>query len=362
MFQKFYVDTNINLLPTFKQKKGYEINLNDEIFGTLTDEYNDFISWWNKKVSRRDLFVSENDDKINAILIPKIEEHESIDCNPSLYRDRILKICTFKVSEHSRGLKLGEQLLRMSFNYAIKNDIDEIYLTHYRQESDYLIPLIENFGFYKYGINKRGEEVYLKRLVPQDVILPQNIDEVVEFNRKFYPSFYDGDLVKKYLVPILPQFHKRLFPDFVGKNHQLPLLTLEYSEGNSIKKAYICNSVTRQINKGDIIIFYQTHERMAITTIGTVESIHYGLRDAEQIFKHIAKRTVFNLEEVKERCKSDVTVILFNQNFNLEHEVEYKTLEDNNIVNGYIQSITSIDDNKYKEIIRDNLDERFIIH
>ena len=33
-----------------------------------------------------------------------------------------------------------------------------------------------------------------------------------------------------------------------------------------------------------------------------------------------------------------------------------------NIVNGYIQSITSIDDNKYKEIIRDNLDERFIIH
>ena len=362
LFQKFYVDTNINLLPTFKQKKGYEINLNDEIFGTLTDEYNDFISWWNEKVSRRDLFVSENDDKINAILIPKIEEHENIDCNPSLYRDRILKICTFKVSEHSRGLKLGEQLLRMSFNYAIKNDIDEIYLTHYRQESDYLIPLIENFGFYKYGINKRGEEVYLKRLVPQDVILPQNIDEVVEFNRKFYPSFYDGDLVKKYLVPILPQFHKRLFPDFVGKNHQLPLLTLEYSEGNSIKKAYICNSVTRQINKGDIILFYQTHERMAITTIGTVESIHYGLRDAEQIFKHIAKRTVFNLEEVKERCKSDVTVILFNQNFNLEHEVEYKTLEDNNIVNGYIQSITSIDDNKYKEIIRDNLDERFIIH
>lgn len=363
LFQKFYINTDINLLPTFKQKKGYEINLQDEIFGTLTHDYDDFVNWWNTKVSRRDLFVYENDNKINAILIPKIEENENIDCHPSLYRDRIMKICTFKVSEHSRGLKLGERLLRMSFDYAQRNNIDEIYLTHYRQESDYLIPLIENFGFYQYGINQKGEEVYLKRIIPKnDIIKPKNVDEIVDFNRKFYPAFYDGELVKKHIIPIRPNFHKRLFPDFVGADHQLTLLTMEYSEGNSIKKAYICNSSTRLINKGDIVLFYQTHDRKAITTIGTVESVHYGLRDAEQIFKLIAKRTVFNIEEIRKCCNSDVTVILFNQNFNLEHEVEYQTLENNNIVNGYIQSITNIDDDKYRAIIKDNINERFIIH
>lgn len=362
LFQKFHINADINLLPTFKQKKGYEINLKDEIFGTLENEYKDFENWWNTKVSRRDLFVYESDGKINAILIPKIEENENIDCTPSLYRDRILKICTFKVSEHSRGLKLGERLLRMAFDFAILNNINEIYLTHYRQESDYLIPLIENFGFYKYGENKDGEEVYLKRIVPEDIVIPNNTDEIVDFNRKFYPTFYDGLKVRKHLVPIKPSFHKKLFPDFIGKDHQLTLLTLERSEGNSIKKAYICNSGTRLINKGDIVLFYQTHERKSVTTIGTIEAVYYGLNDAEQIFKLIAKRTVFNLEEVKNCCHSDVTVILFNQNFNLYHEVGYKFLEENNIVNGYIQSITNIDDDKYRKIIKDNIDERFIIN
>ena len=361
-FQKFYPNSDINLLPTFQKKKGYEINIKDEIFGTLENEYEGFANWWNSKVSRRELFVYENDNKINAILIPKIEERENIDCTPSLYRDKILKICTFKVAEHSRGLKLGERLLRMAFDYAIANNIEEIYLTHFKQESDYLIPLIQNFGFYKYGKNSLGEEVYLKRIIPNENLENKDVEDIISINRKYYPSFYDGSKVKKHLIPIRPNFHKKLFPDFIGKDHQLTLLTLERSEGNSIKKAYICNSSSRLINKGDILLFYQTQERKSVTTIGTVEAVYYGLRDAEQIFKLIAKRTVFNLEEVKECCTSDVTVILFNQNFNLENEVEYNQMEQNNIVNGYIQSITNIDDERYRKVIKDNIDERFIIN
>lgn len=361
-FQKFYTNSNITLLPTFKQKKGFEVNLKDEIFRSLINEYAGFINWWDTKVSRRDVFVNEKDNKINAILVPKIEEKEFIDCNPSLYRDKILKICTFKVAEHSRGLKLGECLLRMAFNYAMANNIYEIYLTHYRQSSDYLIPLIENFGFYKYGVNKNGEEVYIKNLVPISIERPETIENVMDLNKRFYPSFYDGGLVKKHLVPIRPIYHKRLFQDFIGKEHQLTFLPIERSEGNSIKKAYICNCSSRLIRRGDILLFYQTHERKSITTLGTVESVYYGLRDPEQIFKLIAKRTVFNLEEVKNCCSSDVTVILFNQNFNLKSEVEFKTLEEQTIVKGYIQSITNIDDYKYKKIIEGNINERFIIH
>lgn len=361
-FQKFYQNSDIALLPTFKIAQGHEINLQDEIFGTLKDEYN-FTDWWNKKVSRRKLFVYEQDNRIKAILVPKIEEKENIDCTPALYRDRILKICTFKVSEHSRGLKLGERLLKMAFDFAIANNIDEVYLTHFRQEQDYLIPLIENFGFYKYGVNSSGEEVYIKRITPLEPPCVNNIDDVVSINQTFYPSFYDGLLVRKHLIPIKPIFHKRLFPDFKDKEAcQLPLLSLEFSEGNSIKKAYICNSSTRLINKGDVLLFYQTHERKSVTTVGTVEAVYYGLRDAEQIFKLIAKRTVFSLEEIKECCTSDVTVILFNQNFNLEKEVEYFVLERDRIVNGALQSITNIDDERYRKIIKDNINERFIIH
>ena len=187
----------------------------------------------------------------------------------------------------------------MAFDYAIANNIEEIYLTHFKQEADYLIPLIQNFGFHKYGENSLGEEVYLKRIIPNENLEIKDVEDIISINRKYYPSFYDGSKVKKHLIPIRPNFHKKLFPDFIGKDHQLTLLTLERSEGNSIKKAYICNSSTRLINKGDVLLFYQTHERKSVTTIGTVEAVYYGLRDAEQIFKLIAKRTVFNLEEVK---------------------------------------------------------------
>lgn len=362
LFQKFYTNSDINLLQTFKKKKGYEINLEDTIFQTLKQEYAGFANWWNTKVSRRDLFVCEDEhnNKINAILIPKIEENETIDCTPKLHRDKILKICTFKVAEHSRGLKLGERLLKMAFDYAILNNIEEIYLTHYRQELDYLIPLIQNFGFCKYGENSNGEDVYLKRVtIENKKNAINNVDDIININKKYHPSFYDGIHVKKHIVPIKPSFHKKLFPEL---NNQLSLFAQECSEGYSIKKAYICNSGTRLINEGDILLFYQTQEKKSVTTLGTVEAVYYGLRDAEEIFKLIAKRTVFTFEEVKKCCDSDVTVILFNQNFNLKNEVNFSTMENENIVNGYIQSITNIDNNKYKKIIKGNIDERFIIN
>lgn len=362
-FKTLYTNTNINLLPIFKKVKGYEIDLNDPIFESLKMDYAGFINWWKEKVWRRELFIFERENKIKAILIPKIEQNEKIECTPELKREKILKICTFKVSDDSRGLKLGERLLKMAFDFAILNNVFEIYLTHYKQASDYLIPLLQSFGFSKYGENKDGEEIYLKKIIPDSTIDLKNKEDVTKINKTFYPAFYDGSIIKKHIIPIAPRFHERLFPDVNIGVRQLSLFEPSSgSEGNSIKKAYICNSNSHKVNVGDIILFYRSQDIKAITTIGTVESIYYNLRDAEQIAKIIAKRTVFSIEEIKEKCKSDVIVILFNQNFNLKQNYKYKDLKTKKIVNGYIQGITEIPNEKYKEIIEENIDERFIIH
>ena len=362
-FKTLYTNTDINLLPIFKKVKGYDIDLNDPIFESLKADYHEFDNWWKKKVWRRELFIFERECKINAILIPKIEQNEIIDCTPELKREKILKICTFKVSDDSRGLKLGERLLKMAFDFAIINNVFEIYLTHYKQDSDYLIPLLQNFGFSKYGENKDGEEIYLKKIIPDNSVNINDKEDVAKINKTFYPAFYDGSIIKKHIIPITPTFHDRLFPDTYIDERQLSLFEPNSrSEGNSIKKAYICNSSSHKINVGDIVLFYRSQDIQAITTIGTVESIYYDLRDAEQIAKLIAKRTVFSIEEIKEKCNSNVTVILFNQNFNLKHNYKYTDLSNKGIVNGYIQGITEISDEKYKEIIKENIDERFIIH
>lgn len=364
VFEKFYPKTDINLLQSFIKEKGYNFNLNDDIFNTLKEEYNkvpdEFVNWWKQKVSDRYVYAYRGDDqKINAILVPKIEENEVIDCIPALKYSRILKICLFKVAEHAQGLKLGERLIRMAIDYAMENNVDVIYLTHFRQEKDYLIYLIERFGFLKYGKNSRGEDVFLKKIVRDKNLEVKN---PLEENKIYYPSFYDGILVKKHLIPIFPHFHKKLFPDHHSNSRQISLFNDTSSEGNSIKKAYICNANTTKIKAGDIVLFYKTHDDMAITTIGTVDSVHLKLRDPQEVFKLIAKRTVFSLKDVEGLCNSDVLVILFNQNFHLINDVPYSKLLENQIISGPIQTITEISDTQYRKIIKGNLDERFVIH
>lgn len=361
-FESYCPNTKINLLPTFSQNYGYEVDLNDPIFDSLKQEYDGFENWWNKKVSRREVFLYKKDEQIGAILIPKIEINENIDCIPQLKRDKILKICTFKVADFARGLKLGECLIKMAINYAINNHIDEIYLTHFKQEVDYLIPLIESFGFVQYGKNSNGEYVYIKSIAPTNISCPTSIDEIVSFNKKFYPALYDGKFINKFIIPIKPIFHDKLFPDFVGKFHQLVLAINNNSEGHSINKAYICNTGSRLLKNGDVVLFYYSQTKMAVTTIGTIEKVIYDINDPNEILKLIAKKSVFTQEEIEEICKKPVTIILFNHNFNLKNEVSYKMLREKGIVNGYIQSITNISDEKYREIIKDNIDERFIIN
>ena len=361
-FKNYCPNTKIDLLPTFSRKFGYEIDLNDPIFDSLKNEYTGFENWWNKKVNRREVFLYKQDSKIGAILIPKIESNENIDCNPKIDKDKVLKICTFKVAEFARGLKLGERLIKMAINYAINNNINDIYLTHFKQETDYLIPLIKNFGFHICGKNSNGEEVYIKNLLPPDNIKPKNNDEIVSFNKKYYPAFYDGELVNKFIVPIKPVFHKKLFPDFIGKVHQLVLAINNNSEGHSISKAYICNTSSRMLKDGDIVLFYYSKTKMAVTTICTIEKIIYDLQDSNEVLKLIAKKSVFSKKEIESICKKPVTIILFNHNFNLKNEVPYKTMKEQGIVNGYIQSITNISDEKYRKIIKDNVNECFIIN
>ncbi len=358
-FEQFYPRTDIALIQSFVKDKAYNFDLNDDIFDSLKAEYEEFPSWW-KKVANRDVYAYKSDEgKINALLIPKIETNEVIDCIPTLKFERVLKVCLFKVASNARGLKLGERLLKIAFDYAILNNIEDIYLTHFCQEKDYLIYLIEKFGFYKYGENSRGEGIFIKRVAKNN---RDDNSDITYLNKKYYPSFCSNLTVSKHIVPIQPAFHKKLFPDYVPTTQQMSIFRDTSSEGNSIKKAYICNANTTKIKPNDILLFYRTHDIRSITTLGTVESVYYKQKDPNEIMKLIAKRTVFTFEDISNLCSSDVLVILFNQNFHLKNDFSYDELCKNQIVGGPIQTITEIKNEDYEKIITGNIDERFIIN
>ena len=360
-FKKLFTNYNITLSNDFELKKAFELNHKDEIFDSLRNSYNGFDKWWNK-IQNRDTYVHFNQNgAISAILIPKIEENEIICNSPITIKGKILKICTFKVANHARGFKLGERLIDLAIKFACKNNLEEIYLTHFIEENDYLVNLIESFGFKRIGLNANNEDVFLKQITANKSTSITNADEVVGYNNTYYPAFYQGNTVKKHLIPIQPEFHKRLFPDSKGDVYQLGLNLFNYSESNCIKKAYICNANTTKVNKGDILLFYQSKERMALTTLCTVQNVYSKMTDPELVSKLIAKRTVFNFNEIKKICAKEALVLLFNENFHLKKEIKLNELPKLNIT-GNIYSIREITDEQYRELIKGNIDERYTIN
>lgn len=382
-FSKFIPIQDQTLLSCFKKDNGWNIDLNDSIFDTLKNEYSDFSDWWARSVCKtmRDVYVyysenSQDKGKIKAILVLKEEEQEVLDSEPQIILKDVLKICLFKVDESTRGMKLGERLLKMAFEYAKLKNKKQLYLTHFTTgPNDKLISLIETYGFYFLTKKKNNEDVFFKEIKPSINPTIKTIENVKDTNQKYFPSFYDRSLVSKYIIPIQPMFFERLFPDIhIKEDSQYSQLTLELnlkkdtkytSEGFSIQKAYICNTNVGSMKENDIVLFYRTTDYKSILALGTIEKVYYNINDADEIYKLIKRRTVYTLNEIKEKCgrKKAPVVILFKHNLNFNNEVKYDMLLSQEIIKGQIQTIREIKENNlYKKIIQGNIDESLIIN
>ena len=238
--------------PALVKDSMYNLDSRDPIFDSLRVDYPGFDEWFIDKAQEgRECYVySRTDGSIGAILIYKIED-EPIPSVPPFAKKKRLKIATMKV-EHV-GYKIGELLLKVSIDIALKNSITEIYLTHFTQsEEDRLVDLISEYGFYKAGGLQREnkiEDIYVKHLCARghdvSALLPATISQI------YYPSFYDGTLVKKFVIPIQPKYHDLLFTDF-SKGRQTKLY--EHSgefiiEGNTIRKAYLTEVIPKHLSR-----------------------------------------------------------------------------------------------------------------
>jgi len=239
--------------PSIEKLQVGELDVDDPIFDSLKQEYDDFEGWFSE-IPDRDAYVNWNrDGTLGAVLILKINESEAIGEEPSLPRRERLKVCTLKVAPRKRGSKIGELLISISVREAIQHGLEEIYLTHRIRENDYLVQLISKYGFAKASKESDGEGIFVKRLTPG----PGDDPESLEVNIRFYPSFYAGEDVKQFLVPIKPEFHSRLFPTYEKRHPKLAEFSGQFlSEGNAIKKAYLSHANTQYLTK---------HPRLAVS-------------------------------------------------------------------------------------------------
>lgn len=350
--------------PMMENVPLHTLNIEDPFFQQLRDDYPEFRGWW-KKISRqgRNACVVRMNGVLWAILILKNED-EAVASFPPLPRKKRLKICTLYV--HERGLKIGERLIRTAIDTAIANDIGEIYLTHFTKPDDSLVNLIEEYGFEKYGYLEHPhtdtkEDLFLKELLPSSTISLFPTD----LCRKYYPTFYGGPNVKKFVVPIRPAYHERLFEDFGSEKRSplFPSFRMPLSEGFAIKKAYLSHSRIKSLEPGDLTLFYRSDDRHAITSIGIVDKSRSKMMDPNEIVRFVGKRTVYTQEEIEEFSKNPTLAILFRFLFHLKTPLDLNQLISSNVLKGAPQSITKINDGAFQKIIsHGGIDEHFVVH
>ena len=319
--------------PAVEKIVAYKINENDPIFQSFRNDYPKFDEWLKKcKLEHRDSWIiKQNRNRYAAITIIKYEKTGVYG-----HDGKILKICSFKVSDQAFGTGYGELLLKTVFNYANSNDVDYIYVEVFPKYKG-LIRLFEEFGFIT--IEKkthRGEIVVVKSLVCP--VSEYEKLEPLEYNIIYGPPSFKIENVDYYIIPIQPQYHKMLFPEI---ENQYSLFNGYIASGNAIKKAYLCHSRTRNLQAGSVLLFYRSHDFRQIFCIGVLEKFITS-NIPEKIASFVGKRTVYPYNEIKLMCDREVLAILFRYTKSLDNSIKLAELIEGNILRRAPQSIVKI--------------------
>lgn len=346
------------------QKKHFgHINLNDDFFLSLKEDYNGFDKWFIKK-SDEQAYVTTNKSNglILSFLYLKVEDfHENYsDIIPTFAPKKRLKVGTFKVINN--GFRLGERFLKVIFDNALINKVDEIYVTifDHRDEQKRLIDLMTQWGFRYWGM-KDKERVYVR-----DFKRAFDINDL----KSFYP--YISRRSGIYIVPIYESYHTELLPDSILNNESPAEFVEDFPHRNGISKVYVSRVMKPHPRKGDILIFYRTggYYKSVITTIGIVEEVIYDIRTEEEFIKHCKKGSVFPEKELKEMWNHNKftkpIVVRFMYNYSFPHRINMKQLIDIGILNGSDDAprgFRPISEQQFNLILKETRsDESFIIN
>lgn len=148
--------------------------------------------------------------------------------------------------------------------------------------------------------------------------LPAISGDALGFDRGHYPRFFDGPGVRKFCIPIQPDYHRRLFPE-IAFGVELPLFPSSTfnpmlahgsarTPGNTIRKVYLCRAKITRLRRGDLVFFYMSKDEayaasQSITTVGIVEHV-VNVTSADELITQTAKRSVFSAEDLTRMAPS----------------------------------------------------------
>ena len=293
-------------------KKDYfgNLDLADEFFTSFKEDYPAYESWFNRKADET-VYVCLAKDKPIALLYLKVErEYEDYaDIHPPLSKGKHLKVGTFKVALN--GFRLAERFIKVIFDNALRLKVSDIYVTIFnkRMEQQRLINLFEEYGFRLHGYKSgqlEQELVYVRPLVKTANL---------SYPKLTYPFFSTAGNI--FIVPIYPEYHTELFPDSILRTESPIDFVENEPHRNAISKVYISRSIERDLESGDVILFYRTggYYRSVVTTIGVVENVIDRIETEQDFIRLCRKRSVFTDQQLKKHWNLHKTNRPFIVNF-----------------------------------------------
>lgn len=343
-------------------KKEYfgNIDLDSPFFNSFKRDYAEFTHWFSRKCDDIAYICEDENKSLLGFLYIKVED-TSEDCSnilPVFQKARRLKIGTFKVE--STGFRLGERFIKIIFDNAILNNVDEIYVTLFqeREELTALYDLLTRWGFIYHGIKttSNGEEAVLVKKLKQ-------YDNTKSVKENFPNVAYNK---QKFILPILPQYHTTLLPDSRLNNEKVENFLEMLPHRYALQKAYISFSFERNINSGDLFLFYrngpngtQKGYTSVITTVGVVDEIAYNFKTKEEYLRYCQNRTVFSdseLEHFWATQKDKIMVIKFIFIESLTNKIILKRLWDMNVIPfpSGPRPFTQISDEQFNAILQES--------
>lgn len=351
-------------MDAIQRKLFSDINLGDDFFDSLKNDYPGFEGWFNKKAKSGESAYIFEEDGIQGFLYLKEEDEEDNAITPKLEKKRRLKVGTFKINAH--GTKLGERFVKIIIDELFRNKYEEAYVTIFEKHPE-LISLLERYGFEYYGKKKtegltEEENVYFKysNSFKNNILLD-------------YPRINVGDN-NKFMLSIWPAFHTRMFPDSklkTEKNHVVE----DVSVSNSIEKIYLSAANISNYKEGDIVVIYRTAENgksaeysSVATSVCVVEEIkHINEFDNYNDFhQYCCKHSVFTDEELRTfwRNKKYPYLIKMLYNFALnKRPIRKELIEDVGLNRGDRWVSVKLNNNQLEKILElGEVDESFIIN
>lgn len=354
---KVYSRQSAISLPNIEQVYVHQIRdeLPKPFFDSLRSGYAGFNDWFIKcsRDGREAWIARDSFAELGALCLFKPEEPEPLTDDSRALAGNSLKLCTFKVGPSVQGQKIGELFLKAAFRYARENKLEHIYVTLIAGQQQHLEAMLIDFGFYVFG-QKQTELVYVKdhpwRPPPSEAMSP------LEYHQRFCPHIIADSSTRKFLIPIQPNYHEILFPDWERTRQLRIQLNSPNSAGNpvpgnALKLAYLCHASTKRLRPGDVLLFYRSEDEKEVTTIGIVEYAEH-LRNKEEILSKVLKRTVYSIADIEEMSKRSTLTILFRLATHVKKSVPREFLTRNGI-EGNIQSIRQIQDTSFQSIIEE---------